>query len=727
MTDFSLQGILRAVDPAPTETGKYELVDLGVQYPNLIPVIYPGQTTPSNTPITTDPYKYNAVYFDGTNFTLIQTYIVDSTIKKWSDEDTNLFYPSARSLSNNLYRVKTGEEATSADIPSESNKWEIIGLDSAIINNDEFMFGIVDKEQNIVFGIRYDGTLFNLDPTLSNLKKHPAFSNISIISDQEFIFALLDRDNKVLFGKRYDGTTYDSDNTLKELINQIKNRKDDVFYTSNPLPTTEDIVRLTEGSILVNTTDGQPNNPVIQKAKFINGKLSSWYLPEPVSSLHKYYEVISNINENRRDIIEFAVNKESLVNKNSVIGFLHQRLGEEAKPFEDQLEISLVRHGSEIFYDETERNKYIGRALEAGSQVVYVLSDLIAQCDFTEDPDCTYINETNFDDLCEHFDWLYDVWGNQLIYDIWNEPDNWETWHFDEDNHNDIFNFIKRIYCYIRSKEDGDSIKIMAPSTYKFNLPYIQKFLDFCRANGMVINYLAWHHLDSGALNITRMEQDIKDILALAEEYKDVVKDGVMCPEILNFYDTTLPSAALLQLALLEKYNILTCKACWIENGIDNTCRNSSLNGLLSKEKVGTEINFYPRAIWYAYKFYSESLKRRGRTIKSNNLLGGVSWVEDDIDNKTIVHAILGSYEEEIIQNFPIYFSYLNTIFGNDAIVNIEINEYWFHGGYEAFDEADDIKPVLLPKKSILKNGGILVEVIPMLRPSNLYKIKITN
>jgi hypothetical protein len=28
MTDFSLQGILRAVDPAPTETGKYELVDL---------------------------------------------------------------------------------------------------------------------------------------------------------------------------------------------------------------------------------------------------------------------------------------------------------------------------------------------------------------------------------------------------------------------------------------------------------------------------------------------------------------------------------------------------------------------------------------------------------------------------------------------------------------------------------------------------------------------------
>jgi len=725
MNDFSLQGILRAIDPAPSETGKYELVDLGVQYPNLIPVIYPGQTTPSSTPITTDLYQYNAVFFDGTNFTLIQTYVVDSTIRKWSDEDPNLFYPSARSLSTNLYRVKTGEEVTPADIPSESDKWEIIGLDSALISNEEFMFGIVDKEQNILFGIRYDGTLFNLDPTLSNLKKHPAFSNISVVSDQEFIFALVDRDNKVLFGKRYDGTTYDSDNSIKELINQVKNRTDDVFYTSNPLPTKDDVLRLTEGSILINTTDGQPNSPVIQKTKFINGKLSLWYLPEPVSSLYQYYQAISKIDESRRDVIEFAINKESLVHKNSVIGFLHQRLGDEAEPYEQQLKISLMRYGSDLYYNFPVRNYYITKALEAGSKVIYVLSDLIPSCEYVtgEPSSCEYYTECNFIIMRNRIDELYGAWGNQLIYDIWNEPDNWDSWRLTDEQ---AFDFMKKIYSQLRSK-GGDAVKIMAPSTYKFNLPYIQKFLDFCRENGMVINYLAWHHLDSGAFNITRMEQDIKDILALAEEYKDVVKDGVMCPEILNFYDTTLPSAALLQLALFEKYNIPTCKACWIEvKDVRNTCYNGSLNGLLNEVPASSPKTFVPRAIWYAYKFYSDSLNRRGRTIKTNNLLGGLCWV-DGTDNNPIVHAILGSYEEKIIQNFPVYFSYLNTLFGNGAIVNIEIQEYIFHGGYETFNEATDLIPLVpIPRRVMLQNGGILVEVIPELRPSNLYKIKIT-
>lgn len=723
MSESCLTGILRAIDPAPTEIGKYELVNLGVAYPNLIPVIYEGETTPSNVPITTDPYKYNAVFFDGTNFRLIQTYILDSTIKEWSDEEINLFYPSARSLARNLYRVKNGEEATSADIPSESNKWEIIGLDSAIINNDEFMFGIVDKEQNILFGIRYDGTLFNLDPTLSNLKKHPAFSNISIVTDQEFIFALVDRDNKVLFGKRYDGTTYDSDNSIKELINQIKNRTDDVFYTSNPLPTTEDIVRLTEGSILINTTDGLSNSPVIQKTKFVNGKLSSWYLPEPVSSLYKYYEVISEINETRRDIIEFAVNKESLVNKNSVIGFLHHRLNKEAYPFEMQLKISHMRYGSGL-NEQPLRFEVINNALENGSQVIYVISDLVWSCNPCHD----YTSDTSIAFMYSQIKVLHNEWKDKIIYDIWNEPDQ-PSWRLTID---EGFNLIKLAYLKLREiQEEGKPVKIMAPSIYRFNLPYIQKFLDFCRENGMIINYLAWHHLDSGAFNITRMEQDIKDILALADEYKDVVKDGVMCPEILNFYDTTLPSAALLQLALFEKYNIPTCKACWveIETPVErNTCFNGSLNGLLNEViPTSSPTSFVPRAIWYAYKFYSDSLNRRGRTIKTNNLLGGLSWV-DGPDDEPVVHAILGSYEHTPIVNFPVYFSYLNTIFGNDAIVNIQLQAYIFQDDkYGSFNESTDLQPLVpIPRKVMLQDGGILVEVIPMLKSGSLYKIKIT-
>lgn len=65
-------GVLKIADPKPTKFGKYELTEVGT-YANLVPIIHTGETTPSNTPITTLAGFFNYVYFDGTNFTQLRS------------------------------------------------------------------------------------------------------------------------------------------------------------------------------------------------------------------------------------------------------------------------------------------------------------------------------------------------------------------------------------------------------------------------------------------------------------------------------------------------------------------------------------------------------------------------------------------------------------------------------------------------------------------------------
>jgi|GEM_PF-2410614 len=583
-----------------------------------------------------------------------------------------------------------------------------------IISNDEFIFGIVDKDLKLVLGIRHDGTLFNLDPTISNLKHHPAFSSVNVTSNSEFMFAMVDRDNNVLFGKRYDGTTYDSDDSIKKLINQIKTKKDDVFYTSNPFPTTSDFENLTEGCTLINTIDGDRESAVIQKSKYVNGKLSSWYLPKPLSSLNIYTKWIADINDSKRDVIEFAVNEANLLHKDSIMGFLHHRLLDDdpvRESFESPLKISYLRYGSGLNSNDNNnpgiiRKKYIQKALDRDIKVIFVISDIIVQKNFVN----------NIGNTLEQVDILYEEWGNSIIYDIWNEPNLYDELKGNEDV---AFYLINRIYDHLRSKRDGASLKLIAPSISILNIPYLQRFLDYCRTHNMVIDYLAWHHnMELFEHDLTKMEEDIQEILHLANTYKDVIREGIMCPEI-QTNDTVNPASAIIQLALFDKYNIPTCRTCSheeLESGdIIRVCNDDSLDGLLLVNPIISQVK--ERTVWYAYKFYSDSIARRGQTIKSNNLVGGFSWAESDN-----IHAVVGGYKYDI-ENFSIYFSYINSIVKDVTAVTVEIQEY-INSGYAAFGNRH--LPPSVSTRAIIREGGVIVVSIPSLKAGNLYKIKIS-
>ncbi|HAK30952.1 MAG TPA: hypothetical protein DCO90_17305, partial [Sphingobacterium sp.] len=133
-----------------------------------------------------------------------------------------------------------------------------------IINNEEFLYAIIDPNDTILWGKRRDGSTYDCDFTytqytdeqiasiksqlvvlrseidlaianvsanLTNLKNdYEAFkldynSKFSVITNEEFLYAVIDPNNVILWGKRRDGTTYDCDT---EIVDSIKVLQTDV-------------------------------------------------------------------------------------------------------------------------------------------------------------------------------------------------------------------------------------------------------------------------------------------------------------------------------------------------------------------------------------------------------------------------------------------------------------------------------------------------------------------
>ncbi|MGJ1308532.1 CotH kinase family protein [Sphingobacterium multivorum] len=145
-----------------------------------------------------------------------------------------------------------------------------------IINNEEFLYAIIDPNDTILWGKRRDGSTYDCDFTytqytdeqiasiksqlvvlrseidlaianvsanLTNLKNdYEAFkldynSKFSVITNEEFLYAVIDPNNVILWGKRRDGTTYDCDteivDSIKVLQTDVSQIKDGFSFVSN--------------------------------------------------------------------------------------------------------------------------------------------------------------------------------------------------------------------------------------------------------------------------------------------------------------------------------------------------------------------------------------------------------------------------------------------------------------------------------------------------------------
>ncbi|MGJ1414066.1 alpha-L-fucosidase [Sphingobacterium multivorum] len=95
-----------------------------------------------------------------------------------------------------------------------------------------------------------------LDTSIKSISDSPAQKNISITSNSEFIYAIVDSNNNVIWGKRYDGTTFDIDVTntssIGDLILAISTLNNKVDLQAIDIDSLDEKTDQTNGTSLTN-------------------------------------------------------------------------------------------------------------------------------------------------------------------------------------------------------------------------------------------------------------------------------------------------------------------------------------------------------------------------------------------------------------------------------------------------------------------------------------------
>lgn len=235
---------------------------------------------------------------------------------------------------------------------------------------------------------------------------------------------------------------------------------------------------------------------------------------------------------------------------------------------------------------------------------------------------------------------LYIENGNNVVYDIWNEPNTKDK--------GDFFETFKIAYNSIRSQPGGENAIITGPGTSRFDQEFIKDFLDYCLKNNLRLDILNWH--EGGIIDdVLQVQKNIKIAQNWVKEYSPIGIKKIYIPEILWITEQFNPAAAFSYLYIIEKNNVTgTCKTCWdtsVENG-GNTCWNNSIDGLLDP-KGNT------RSVWWAYKLYAESLDKRLLVNNSNENLMSLAY----LNSKNDLAILLANTSKEDIRNLTISFT----------------------------------------------------------------------
>ncbi len=196
--------------------------------------------------------------------------------------------------------------------------------------------------------------------------------------------------------------------------------------------------------------------------------------------------------------------------------------------------------------------------------------------------------------------------GKKIIWDIWNEPDLKNP--FWKGSREQFFETYKRAYKILR-EELGPSVMIGGPSISTYNKEYLTAFLDYCKANKLEVNFLAWHELnDTIILFVDDHVFDAKRNYQQSPFYKELKLQKIYVNEIVGELAQYQPGEILGYLYNLEYAKADgACRACWDTTGAKkvSNCFNNTLTGTV------TPNTFEPRASWWTYKAYADGVNSR--------------------------------------------------------------------------------------------------------------------
>ena len=206
--------------------------------------------------------------------------------------------------------------------------------------------------------------------------------------------------------------------------------------------------------------------------------------------------------------------------------------------------------------------------------------------------------------------------GKKIIWDIWNEPDLKNP--FWKGSREQFFETYKRAYKILR-EELGPSATIGGPSISTYNKEYLTAFLDYCKANKLEVNFLAWHELnDTIILFVDDHVFDAKRNYQQSPFYKELKLQKIYVNEIVGELAQYQPGEILGYLYNLEYAKADgACRACWDTTGSKkvSNCFNNTLTGTV------TPNTFEPRAAWWTYKAYADGVNSRVLSRSDNDRL----------------------------------------------------------------------------------------------------------
>jgi xylan 1,4-beta-xylosidase len=313
-------------------------------------------------------------------------------------------------------------------------------------------------------------------------------------------------------------------------------------------------------------------------------------------------------------------------------------------------------------------------------------------------------------DYLQVIDTLYSRYGNNVIYDLWNEPSSFGTWRGSE---SDFFATFKLAHDKIRSLPGGSNALISGPSIDRFDKAYIGRFLAYCAQNNIKLDVLSWHDVRNGD-KLIQLKSDLQWVKKnWVDKYPSLGIKKIQINEIIGKQDQYSPLVPLMYFKGLEDGGAdAACKACWKNSkGISN-CANNSMDGLIDE-------NDKPRSIWWAYKFYNESTKKRLNSSSSSEDLISFAYLAPDSNNE--IRVLLANYKNDI-NSVAINLPQLKTLdsFKNKSNVVVEY--------YQIPDTEEDPLggPKLLSTKTVSIASSTSPSIsIPNLESNQVYLVKI--
>lgn len=345
--------------------------------------------------------------------------------------------------------------------------------------------------------------------------------------------------------------------------------------------------------------------------------------------------------------VDFAVSNDV----QSMSGFLHGiTLDNPPDSLIAPLEPKLLRSSTRLFstYD---------RKILLGARPILMITDLwyVYSNKFATMP---------YDDYDEYQKFLLGVVEEtrelDVIYDIWNEPDQAEgDFLFWKGTKEQFFETFKITHDLLRS-ELGAKAVISGPSTH-WQPEYLDDFLKYCLNNEIQLDILSWHEFQASndisqvATNLNQMRRNYID----NPTFSPLNIQEIHINEY-GFSDKHMvPAFILAYLYYLEQGQADgACRTCW-----DN-CWSSSIGDLLTDK-------LEPRAAWWIYKYYAESNRNRVQSITNQRFLVPFASLTPDEENKARI--LLANHYTFPIENVQIRLKNINKVPGLENAQEVRI------------------------------------------------------